>query len=347
MKVLIADGPGKAVYTGIYEKPHASGDCVVARVVRNGVCATDIAILSGEAIFMHDGSTEYPCRFGHEFAAEIIEIGSDVNELSVGDTVVSMGYVSCEKCEDCLQGNYNGCKHKRYTGTINTWPGSYAEYVMFPEKYLIKVPKDVSYDMAALMEPASVGMRAVQKAHITPNKSTVLVTGAGAIGIAAAAFAKHLGAKKVLLTGRTPYKLEIAKKMGVDAVCNTREESLEDFVARETNGNGVDSVIECSGKPSVLNECVNVLTSNGVLSMVAFYELPEIPFAMDKFVMKGCVLESVMDRATEEAIAAVRQGVDLSPLITRHIKFDECGQYLMEHLKEDNKDDIKVMVDFD
>ena len=135
--------------------------------------------------------------------------------------------------------------------------------------------------------------------------------------------------------------------MGVDAVCNTREESLEDFVARETNGNGVDSVIECSGKPSVLNECVNVLTSNGVLSMVAFYELPEIPFAMDKFVMKGCVLESVMDRATEEAIAAVRQGVDLSPLITRHIKFDECGQYLMEHLKEDNKDDIKVMVDFD
>lgn len=347
MKALIAKEPGVAVYTEEYAKPIPKGDEVVARVVRNGLCATDIAILSGKASFMHDGTTSYPCRFGHEFAAEVIEVGEDVRDLKVGDTVVSMGYVSCGECEDCLQENYNDCKFKRYTGTINTWPGSYAEYVMFPEKYLIKVPAEISYDIAALMEPASVGMRGVQKAHIIPGKSIVLVTGAGAIGIAAAAFAKHLGAPKVLISGRTPYKLEIAKQMGVDAVCNTREESLIDFVNRETNGQGVDSIIECSGKPSVLEECVKVLARNGALSIVGFYEQPSVLFDIDGFVMKGCVLESVMDRATVEAIEAVQQGVDLSPLITRHIQFENCGGYMMKHLHEDSKDDIKVMVDFD
>ena len=347
MRTLIAKKPGEAVFTEEYAKPEAAGDEVVAKVIRNGVCATDIAILSGESSFMHNGSTSYPVRFGHEFAAKVIEVGPEVRDIKVGDTVVSIGYVSCEKCEDCLQGDYNGCKFKRYTGTINTYPGSYAEYVMFPEKYLVKVPSEISYDIAALMEPASVGMRGVQKAHIVPGRSIVLVTGAGAIGIAAAAFAKHMGARKVLLTGRTPYKLEIAKQMGIDAVCNTREESLMDFVKRETDAQGVDSVIECSGKPSVLNECVEALSRNGALSIVGFYERPSVAFDIDGFVMKGCVLESVMDRATEEAIQAVQEGVDLSPLITRHIRFEDCGDYLMDHLHEESKSDIKVMVDFD
>ena len=117
--------------------------------------------------------------------------------------------------------------------------------------------------------------------------------GVGPIGIAAAALAKHYGAKKVMISGR-PWKLEIAKKLGVDAVCNPTEESLKDFVMRETDGKGVDSIIECSGNSSVLDDAIDVLTTFGKLVVVAFYEKLYSTFDLDKLTMKeGSILTVV------------------------------------------------------
>lgn len=347
MKTLIAKKPGVAEYTEEYAKPTPTGDQVLLKVLKNGLCATDMAILSGSAGFMRDGSTPYPVRFGHEFVGEVIEIGEDVKNFKLGDRAISEGFVSCNACEECQKGHYRKCHNLMSVGTINTWPGSYAEYVLFPERHLIKVPETLSDDEAALIEPAAVGMDGVQRARIVPGESIVLVTGVGAIGIAAAALAKHYGAKKVFISGRTPYKLEIAKKMGVDGVCNPREESLVAFVKRETNGHGIDCLIECSGSIDVLDDCVEVLAERGTLAIVAFYEKIYTTFDIDKFVMKNCVLESVMDHAYHEVIKAMQDGVDLSPLITRHIRFEDCGEFMTKLLESGDKTDIKVMVDFD
>lgn len=346
MKTLIVKEPGCPVYTEEYPKPTPKSDEVLIRVLRNGVCATDIAILTGTAPFMHDGSTTYPVRFGHEFVGDVVEVGSDVKNYQVGDRAISVGYVSCGECPECLSGNDFMCPNIQGVGTLNTYPGSYAEYVLFPERFLIKLPKEMDVDTAALIEPAGVGMRGVTKANITPD-SYVLVTGVGAIGISAAAFAKHRGAKKVIISGRTPHKLEIAKRMGVDVVCNPREESLVECVMRETNGHGIDSLIECSGNIGVLNDCVKVLAKGATMTVLAFYEQLYREFDIDQFVMKEATLNTVMDHATPEVIQAIEEGVDLSPLITRHIRFEDCGAFMEQILKEKNKDDIKVMVDFE
>lgn len=347
MKSLIAKKPGVAEYTELYERPVPAEDQVLLKVLRNGICATDMAILSGKAGFMNDGSTQYPVRFGHEFVGEIVEVGSKVQNFKVGERAICEGYVSCNECEECKKGMPERCKNIMGVGTLNTWPGSYAEYVLFPERHLIKIPESLTNDEAALIEPAAVGMDGVMKAKIVPGESMVLVVGVGAIGIAAAALAKHYGAKKVMISGRTPYKLEIAKKMGVDAVCNPKEESLVEFVKRETNGHGVDSVIECSGSIEVLDECVEVLAEQGRLVIVAFYEQLYKTFDIDKFVMKNCVLESVMFHAFDEVIKAMQEGVDLTPLITRHVKFDECGAFMTKLIETRSKEDIKIMVDFE
>lgn len=347
MKTLIAKEPGLAVYTEEYPKPVPTDDQVLVKVLRNGICATDMAILSGEAGFMRNGSTSYPVRFGHEFVGEVVEAGENVKTLKLGDRVISEGFVSCNQCGPCKKGNFRGCEHLMSVGTINTWPGSYAEYVLFPERHLIRIPEGIGNDAAALIEPAAVGMDGVQKAGIVPGESTVLVVGVGAIGIAAAVLAKHYGAKKVMLSGRTPYKLELAKKMGVDVVCNPREESLVDFVRRETDGRGVDILIECSGSIAVLDDCVEVLAEGGKLAIVAFYEKIYTTFDIDKFVMKNCTLISVMDHAYHAVIDAMLEGVDLLPLITSRVKFEDCGAKMMEMLKETSKKDIKIMVDFD
>ena len=347
MKTLIVKEPGLAVYTEEYPRPVPVGDQVLVKILRNGICATDIAILSGKASFMNDGSTSYPVRFGHEFVGEVVERGERVKTLRLGDRVISEGFVSCNQCEPCRKGDYRGCKHLMSVGTINTWPGSYAEYALFPERHLILIPEEIDNDTAALIEPAAVGMDGVQKANILADESIVLVTGVGAIGIAAGVLAKHYGAKKVLLSGRTSYKLDTAKKMGVDAVCNSLEEPLVEFVKRETNGYGVDSLIECSGNMDVLDDCVEVLAPNGTLAIVAFYERLYTTFNIDKFVMKNCTLVSVMDHAYHSVIQAVQDGVNLRPLITRRVKFEDCGELMTELLKETIKKDIKIMVDFD
>lgn len=347
MKTLVVAAPGKAVYTDEYSRPEATGDQVVVKVLRNGICATDMAILEGTAGFIKDGSTPYPVRFGHEFVGKVVECGSDVKHLKPGDRVISEGFVSCGTCEACKKGHYERCQNMRSVGTVNTWPGSYAEYCLFPERHLIKIPESFSNDLAALIEPAAVGMLGVKKCAIVPDETTVLVIGVGPIGIAAAALAKHYGAKKVMISGRTPWKLEIAKKLGVDAVCNPTEESLRDFVMRETDGKGVDSIIECSGNISVLDDAIDVLTTFGKLVVVAFYEKLYSTFDLDKLTMKEGSILTVVYHDYEDVIRAMEEGLDLTPLITRHIPFGQCGPYMERCLTEKKKDYIKLMVDFD
>lgn len=347
MKTLVAAAPGRAVYTEEYPKPVAGADQIVVKVLRNGICATDMAILEGTAGFIKDGSTPYPVRFGHEFVGEVVEMGPDVKNFKLGDRVISKGYVSCGKCENCKAGRDDLCLNMRSVGTVNTWPGSYAEYGMFPERALIKIPESFSDDLAALIEPAAVGMLGVKKCNIVPGETTVLIIGVGPIGIAAAALAKHYGAKKVLISGRTPWKLDIAKNLGADAACNPKQESLKDFVMRETDGKGVDNIIECSGNASVLDEAIDSLAIFGKLIVVAFYEKLYSTFDLDKLTMKEGSVLTVVFHDYEDVISAMQAGLDLTPLITRHISFDACGAYMEKCLSEKKKDYIKLMVDFD
>jgi len=346
MKVLMAKEPGIAVYTDEFEKPVPTGDFVVVKIVRNGICATDLAILSGEAGFMHDGSTPYPVRFGHEYSGIVSEIGPDVTKVKIGDHVIGRDQVVCNECDACKAGDYMRCINFRAVGTKNTWPGSYADYLMVPERNVMKVPEGMGHDVAALVEPAAIAMSGITKIDIVPGETEVLVVGVGAIGIAAAAFAKHRGAKKVMIAGRTPYKLELAKKMGADVVCNTNKESIADFVKRETNGNGVQYIIECSGNINVLDDCLEAIAIQGTLVIISFYETEYKTFKVDNFVFKEATIRAAAFHAMEEAVEAINEGVDLMPLITRRIKFDEAGQFMMDQIKQ-RSGDIKVMVEFD
>jgi len=345
MKALEVMKPMSAEYTTRYEKPVCGPNDVVIKVKRNGICATDMAIYTGQASFMHNGSTSYPVRIGHEFGGDIVEVGENVKEYKVGDKAISLGYVACEKCEYCQRGDYEKCVDLKDTGTINTWPGSYAEYVSFPAKFTYKVPNDLSYDQMALIEPCAIGAEGVKKGHIVPGESIVLIIGVGPIGIAAAALAKYKGAKKVIISGRTQYKLDIAKKMGADLCNNPKEEPLHDFIMRETNGHGCDTIIECSGNLSVIDDCISCLATAGTLVTLAFYEKPCTHFDIDAFTFTGGHIEAAIYHDFDGVVAAMKDGVDFMPLITKHISFDECADFMKKTAESPSKEDIKVMVD--
>ena len=343
MKVLVAQEPGLAKYVNL-PKPEAKGDSVVVKVKACGICATDISILRGDAPFMHDGSTTYPVRFGHEWSGIVESVGEKVTKFKPGDKVISDSGVSCGVCKACTSGHFRECKHSRAVGTINAWPGGFAEYVGFPERHLYRVPDHVSYEAAAAIEPGAIALGGVMYLNIK-RFPVVLIVGTGAIGQCAVAFAKHEGAT-VVLAGRSKSKLEVGEKLGADYTFSTRDESISSFIGRNFGGR-VGSILECSGNIEVMDDLIDVLDTDGMLALAGFFEKSYKNFDIDKFIMRRAYMAGVMGgwEATVKSLEGVSDGVDLTPMITRRIDFDSAGEVMMKMMNEGSSD-VKVMVEF-
>ena len=133
MRTLVAIEPNRASYVDM-DKPKAEKNMVLVKVSRAGICATDYAIYSGECSFVKDGSIKYPVRFGHEWSGVVEEVGCDVKSFKPGDLVISDSGVACGHCEACQKGDFADCQQAKSVGTINTWDGCFAEYMLMPDR---------------------------------------------------------------------------------------------------------------------------------------------------------------------------------------------------------------------
>jgi len=345
MKAIIVASPGdlRMIET---EKPKVGPKDVLARVVYSGICGTDLAIFSGDISLVRDGLIKYPIRIGHEWSGIVEEVGTEVSKFKPGDRVVSDTGVTCGQCEHCLSGNIELCENIKSVGTMNCWDGSFAEYMIVPDRHMHKLPDSVSLDEAALIEPATISFGGIKQIRITPTDS-VLVIGTGSIGLAAVALAKHMGASKVLLSGRKPYKLDIGKEMGADAVVNIEKEDLRDFVMKNTKGKGVDAVIETSGNIDTVNQCLYVVKPRASIALIGFYESTLNGFEIDKFVTNQLQMKGIMGEfgLVQEVIGLMSSGIlNLKPLITHRFKFDEAIE-AMKTANEKNDTKIKMLVE--
>jgi L-iditol 2-dehydrogenase len=187
---------------GIYEvdMPEVGPNDVLTKVKYCGICGTDVAIYSGETNLVKSGLIKYPVRPGHEWSGIVEAVGREVKDIKPGDRVVGDTAVSCGFCKACLSGNYMLCGNLRCVGTINSWDGGFADYTLFPARHVYKIPDNIGLDEAAMIEPAALGMNALQKSGFKPGQ-TVLVIGTGAIGLLSATLANACGASKVILAG--------------------------------------------------------------------------------------------------------------------------------------------------
>lgn len=345
MKAIIVVGPEdiRMIET---EKPKVGPRDVLSRVTYSGICGTDLTILSGDMSLVRDGQIKYPVRIGHEWSGIVEEVGEEVKGFRPGDRVVSDTGVTCGKCIHCLNGNYGLCKDSRSLGTINCWDGSFAEYMLIPDRHMYKLIDNISMDEAALIEPATIALAGVKQINITSD-SNVLVIGTGAIGLSAVALAKHMGAKKVLLSGRKKYKLEVGKAMGADAVVDITKEDLKDFVMKSTQGKGVCAVIETSGNIETIKQCMEVTEHKSIIALIGFYEKILNGFDIDNFVtgelhMKGIMGEYGLVQEVMNIIAA--GDLNLKPLITHRFRFDEAIE-AMKTANEKKETKIKMLVE--
>lgn len=347
MKVLVAYQPGELRVVEM-ERPVPGPREILARVSHCGICATDVAIADGTLHLGKDMDPIYPVRIGHEWSGVVVETGSETWRLHPGDRVISDTGYSCGECEYCLRGEYQSCVNGRAIGTTgHCWPGAFAEYMLMPERLTFRLPERVELDEAALVEPASIGLYGLVRAGIGPGQN-LLVVGTGPIGLGGMACAKGMGVGTVILAGRKDKKLEIGRVMGADVLVNTQRESLMDIVMRQTNGRGMDVILDTTGAPELFNDLLEMLRPSGTLVIPGFYE-QEIPHAnLDRLIAKNCTLIGAagtpnMGRMVLDMLDSGH--ISLRPMITDRYPF-ERAQEAFAAVKAHNDSRIKIMVDF-
>lgn len=253
--------------------PKADKGSVVIKVKYTGICGSDVPRVNGDACHF------FPNVLGHEFSGTVSEIGEGVTSLQVGDRVAGVPLVPCMKCEDCQKGNYSLCKHYSFIGSREF--GSFAEYVVVPEKNAVKFEEAVTFEQGAFFEPATVALHGLQRLDYKGGK-TVAILGGGTIGLFTMQWAKIFGAKKVVVFDIVEERLELAKRLGADDGIHTLKEDFKDKVKEATDGKGFDYVYETAGNTITMKMAFGLAANK---AGVCFIGTPtkEISFSVEEW----------------------------------------------------------------
>lgn len=220
------------------EKPVPKAGQVLIKVKYTGICGSDIPRVNGDACHF------FPNVLGHEFSGTVEAVGDGITALQPGDRVAGVPLVPCMECEDCQKGNYSLCKHYSFIGSREY--GSFAEYVVVPEKNAVKFEDAVSFEQGAFFEPATVALHGLQRVSYQGGKN-VAILGGGTIGLLTMQWAKIFGAKQVVVFDIEPARLELAEKLGATAGINTLDADFMDQAKAMTEGRGFDYIYETAG----------------------------------------------------------------------------------------------------
>ncbi|QKW10255.1 L-threonine 3-dehydrogenase [Streptomyces sp. NA04227] len=313
MKALVKEKAEPGLWLMDVPEPQIGPTDVLIKVLRTGICGTDLHIRNWDGWAQQAVSA--PRILGHEFVGEVVEVGRDVTETSVGDRVSGEGHLVCGKCRNCLAGRRHLCRATVGLGV--GCDGAFAEYVALPASNVWVHRAPVDLDVAAMFDPFG---NAVHTALSFPLVGEdVLITGAGPIGLMAAAVARHAGARNVVITDVSEDRLELARSIGVSLALNVAETDIADGQRRLGLREGFDIGLEMSGHPSALRDMIANMTHGGRIAMLG---LPAEEFAVDwaRVVTSMITLKGIYGREMYETWYAmtvlVEGGLDLSPVIT-------------------------------
>jgi threonine 3-dehydrogenase len=293
--------------------PRVGPDDVLVRVMRTGICGTDLHIRDWDEWAAR--TVPAPLVIGHEFVGEIAEVGSSVRSHEVGEIVSGEGHIVCGRCRNCMAGRRHLCAHSRGLGVER--PGAFAEYVSLPEANIWHHADGIDPEVAAIFDPFG---NAVHTAMAFPVLGEdVLITGAGPIGIMAAAVARHAGARHVVITDVNPRRLELAARVGVTRTVDVSTEDLADVQRELGMEEGFDIGLEMSGSATAIQEMLAQMCHGGRIALLG---IPPGDVAIDwnEVIFKGLTLRGIYGREMYETwylmTVMVQSGLDIGPVIT-------------------------------
>ena len=313
MKALVKAKAEPGIWLQEVPEPTAGPNDLKIRVRKTAICGTDIHIYNWDE--WSRKTIPVPMVVGHEFVGVVAEVGSEVDGFAVGDRVSGEGHITCGHCRNCRAGQRHLCRNTVGVGVNRA--GCFAEYLVIPAMNAFKLPDAITDDIAAIMDPFGNATHTALSFDLVGED--VLITGAGPIGIMAAAICRHAGARHVVITDVNDYRLELAERMGASRAVNVAVSSIVDTIASLGLTEGVDVGVGMSGNPSAFRDLLRTMRHGG---KVALLGIPPGDTAIDwnQVIFKGLLLKGVYGREMFETwykmAAMLQSGLDLSPILT-------------------------------
>lgn len=305
--------------------PSIGDDEILVKVEVASICGTDVHIYEWND--WAQNRIKPPIVVGHEFAGVVVEKGKEVKRINVGDFVSAETHIYCNHCDMCLMNHREVCRNLKILG-VDT-DGAFAEYVKIPERVAWVNPKEIPHKFASIQEPLGNAVDTVLAEDISGK--TVLITGAGPIGLLAIAVSRVFGATKIIATDLSNYHLDIAKKVGADVVVNPLEQDVHEVVLSETHGLGVDVSLEMSGSKSALHSALKLTKYLGRVSLLGLFDKSVDIELTDDVIFKKLRIYGITGRRIFETWQIVSsllssKRLDVSPIITHEFKFEEIDE---------------------
>lgn len=323
MKALVKKFSQPGLWLDDVPEPTLNRNDVLVKIHKTAICGTDLHIYNWDA--WAQKTIPVPMHVGHEFVGEIIKLGPDVQDFSVGDIVSGEGHLVCGNCRSCRAGNRHLCIHTKGIG-VNI-PGCFAEYLSIPAYNVFLIPKGISKDEAAILDPLGNAVHTTLSFDIVGED--VLITGAGPIGIMAAAIAKHIGARHVVITDINEDRIDLAKQMGIKSAINVKKTQLKDVIKNLGMTEGFDVSLEMSGNPTALNDIINHTNHGGKIALLGI--LPnDTQIAWDQVIFKSLQIKGIYGREIfgtwYKMCAMIQSGLTISPIFTHRFHYSEFAQ---------------------
>jgi threonine 3-dehydrogenase len=301
-------------------KPTVGPNDVLIRVKRTAICGTDMHIYNWDA--WAQKTIPVPMAVGHEYCGVVVEVGSEVSGFAAGDRVSGEGHITCGYCRNCRAGRRHLCRNTVGVGVNRA--GSFAEYVVIPAFNAFKLPEAIDDEIAAILDPLGNAVHTALAFDVVGED--VLITGAGPIGIMAAAIVRFIGARNVVITDVNDYRLELARKMGATLALNVTRDSLDDAMKQLGMQEGFDVGLEMSGNAAAMRDMLRTLHHGGSMAMLG---IPSAEVAVDwnNVVFKGLTIKGIYGRQMFETwykmAALLQSGLNIRPIITHRFPYTE------------------------
>ena len=340
MKALVKRKAERGIWMEDVPIPEVRPNDVLIKIKKSAICGTDLHIFKWDEWAQR--TIKPPVIIGHEYMGTVVDVGSEVTRVKVGERVTVEGHISCGFCRNCRRGRQHICDHTIGIGVHRD--GGFAEYISVPDKNVLHVDTTIPDEIMSIMDPLGNATHTALSFPLLGED--VLITGIGGpIGSMAAAICRFAGARNVIGTELSEYRRTIAEKMGATRVIDPQKESIREAMARHGMLSGFDIGLECSGSPVAFNEMVNHMYNGGKISLLGI--LPEnTKIDWNKVIFKGLTLKGIYGREMYETWyhmeMMLTSGLNISPVITHRLPADEfdkafsimeegnCGKIIMD-----------------
>ncbi|MDE1474587.1 L-threonine 3-dehydrogenase [Xenorhabdus bovienii] len=320
MKSLSKLKPEEGIWMADVPTPELGHNDVMIKIRKTAICGTDVHIYNWDD--WSQKTIPVPMVVGHEYVGEVVEIGQEVKGFKIGDRVSGEGHITCGHCRNCRGGRTHLCRNT--TGVGVNRAGAFAEYLVIPAFNAFKIPDNIPDELAAIFDPFGNAVHTALSFDLVGED--VLVSGAGPIGIMAAAVCKHVGARHVVITDVNEYRLDLARKMGVTRAVNVSKENLTDVMKELGMTEGFDIGLEMSGAPQAFRTLLSTMNHGGRIALLG---IPPSDMAIDwnQVIFKGLFIKGIYGREMFETwykmAALIQSGLDLTPIITHQFSIDD------------------------